>query len=59
MQKLSGISSGKNNKSCGIFITNPTKVVLHFYDFSMIFYAIYKNRETANTIEVLLLRGGP
>jgi hypothetical protein len=28
------------NKVVGYFITNPTKLVFHFYDFSMIFYAI-------------------
>jgi hypothetical protein len=26
------------------FITNPKKLVLHFSDFSVIFYAIYKNQ---------------
>jgi hypothetical protein len=43
MQKLSGISSGQNNKSCRIFHHEPKKLVLHFSDFSTIFYAIYKN----------------
>jgi hypothetical protein len=28
------------------FTTNPTKLVLHFSDFSMIFYAIYKKQES-------------
>jgi hypothetical protein len=26
------------------FTTDPTKLVLHFYDFSVIFYAIYKKQ---------------
>jgi hypothetical protein len=38
---------------------NPTKLVLHFSDFSVIFYAIYKNQQTHFTILVALLQGGP
>jgi hypothetical protein len=38
---------------------NPTKLVLHFSDFSVIFYAIYKNQQTHFTISVALLQGGP
>jgi hypothetical protein len=59
MQKLSGTSSGKNNKSCGIFTTNPTKLGLHFAGFSTIFYAIYNNQQSHFTIEVSVLRTGP
>jgi hypothetical protein len=33
MQKLTRTSSGKNNKSCRFFTTNPTKLGLHFSDF--------------------------
>jgi hypothetical protein len=44
MQKLTGISSGKNNKSCRIFHHKPNKLVLHFSDFYTIFYTIYKNQ---------------
>jgi hypothetical protein len=36
-----------------------TKVVGHFSDFSMIFYAIYKNQEIIFTIGVHLLQQGP
>jgi hypothetical protein len=54
MQKLTGISSGQNNKSVGYFTMNPTKLVLYFSDFSVIFYAIYKNQEMAITIEVVV-----
>jgi hypothetical protein len=32
---------------------------LHFSDFSVIFYAIYKNKQTHFTILVALLQGGP
>jgi hypothetical protein len=35
---------------------NPTKLVSHFFDFSVIFYAIYKNQEITLTIEVHLLQ---
>jgi hypothetical protein len=38
---------------------NPTKLVLHFFDFSVIFYAIYKKQEITLTIGVHLLQGGP
>jgi hypothetical protein len=38
---------------------NPKKLSLHFSDFSVIFYAIYKNQEIANTIGVTLLQEGP
>jgi hypothetical protein len=34
-------------------------LVLHFSDFSVIFYAIYKNQQTHFTIIVALLQGGP
>jgi hypothetical protein len=59
MQKLTGISSGQNNKSCRIIHNGSNKLVLHFYDFSTIFYAIYKNQQTHFTILVALLQGGP
>jgi hypothetical protein len=38
---------------------NPTKLALHFSDFSVIFYAIYKNQENGNTIGVTLLQERP
>jgi hypothetical protein len=34
-------------------------LVLHFSDFSVIFYTIYKNQQTHITIIVALLQGGP
>jgi hypothetical protein len=37
-------------KVVGVFTTNPTKVSLHFSEFSMIFYAIYKILQNSNTI---------
>jgi hypothetical protein len=38
---------------------NPTKLVLHFSDLSVIFHVIYKNQQTHFTILVALLQGGP
>jgi hypothetical protein len=38
---------------------NPTKLGLHFADFSVIFYAIYKNQENHFTIGVTQLQEGP
>jgi hypothetical protein len=38
---------------------NPAKLVFTFSDFSVIFYAIYKNQENTFTIEVHLLQQGP
>jgi hypothetical protein len=43
----------------GYFTTKPTKLVLHFSEFSVIFYAIYKNQQTHFTILVALVQGGP
>jgi hypothetical protein len=42
MPKILGNSSGKHNKSCRIFTTNPTKLSLHFSESSTIFYVFYK-----------------
>jgi hypothetical protein len=38
---------------------NPTKVILHFSEFSTIFYAIYKILQNINTIGDPLLHRGP
>jgi hypothetical protein len=43
-------------KVVGYFTLNPTKLVLNFSDFSVIFYAIYKNQEITLTIGVHLLQ---
>jgi hypothetical protein len=43
----------------GYFTINPKKLVLHFSDFSVIFYAIYKKQEINLTIGVHLLQRGP
>jgi hypothetical protein len=59
MQKLSGTSSGKNNKSCRIFTTNPITLSLHFSDSSTIFYGFYKILQNNNTIWDPLLHRGP
>jgi hypothetical protein len=41
------------------FTSNPTKLGLHFSDFSMMFYEFYKIQQNGNTIEETDLRGGP
>jgi hypothetical protein len=46
-------------KVVGFFTTNPTKLSLQFYDFSLIFYAIYNNQQQHFTISVTLLQEGP
>jgi hypothetical protein len=38
---------------------NPTKLSLHFSDFSVIFYAIYKKQQNSFTIGVVLLQERP
>jgi hypothetical protein len=43
----------------GFVTTNPKKLVLHFYDFSKIFYAIYKNQQGHFIISVTNLQAGP
>jgi hypothetical protein len=39
--------------------TNPTKLVLHFSEFSTIFYAFYKFQQNGSTIKDVSLRLGP
>jgi hypothetical protein len=41
------------------FTRRPTKLGLHFSDFSMIFYGFYKNQENCFTIEVFCFQPGP
>jgi hypothetical protein len=53
------LAQARITKVVGYFTTNPTKLVLHFCDFSVMFYAIYKNQQTHFTILVALLHGGP
>jgi hypothetical protein len=53
------LAQARITKVVGYFTTNLTKFVLHFSDFSVIFYAIYKNQEISFTIGVHLLQGGP
>jgi hypothetical protein len=38
------LAQARITKVAGYFTTNTTKLVLHFSDFSTIFYAIYKNQ---------------
>jgi hypothetical protein len=42
-----------------LFTSNPTKLSLHFSDFSTIFYAFYKFQQMEYTIEDVTLRRGP
>jgi hypothetical protein len=59
MQKLSGISSDQNKKSCRIICREPNKIGFAFSDFSMILHAIYKIQPNGFTIGVHLLQQGP
>jgi hypothetical protein len=42
MQKLSGKAIDMLYQSCSVFTRNPTKLSLHFSDFSTVFYGFYK-----------------
>jgi hypothetical protein len=42
-------------KVVGFFTENPTKLSLHFSEFSTIFYAFYKFQQIGYTIEVAVL----
>jgi hypothetical protein len=46
-------------KVVGLFTSNPTKLSLHFSDFCMIFYGIYKNQQNTCTIWDGVLHRGP
>jgi hypothetical protein len=59
MEKLKEISSGKNNKSCSIIHHESNKIGLHFSDFFVIVYAIYKIRQICVTIGVTFLQIRP
>jgi hypothetical protein len=50
MQKLSGTSAGKNNKSFRIFYNESNKIGVAFSDFSTMFYGFYKNQQNGFTI---------
>jgi hypothetical protein len=58
MQKLSGIGSGKNNKSCRIIHNGSNKIGFAVFRFFSILYAIYKKQPKHFTIGVTLLQGG-
>jgi hypothetical protein len=53
------LAQARITKVVGYFTMNPRKMVLHFSDFCMIFYAIYKNQENCNTIGDTLLQKNP
>jgi hypothetical protein len=44
------LTQARITKVVGFFAMNPTKLSLHFSDFSVILYAIYKNRQITYTI---------
>jgi hypothetical protein len=44
------LAQARITKVVGSFTTNPTKLSLHFAEFSTIFYAIYKIPQNSNTI---------
>jgi hypothetical protein len=56
MQKLKGLAQARITIVVGYFTMNPKKLVLHFSDFSVIFYAIYKILEFTFIIGVHLLQ---
>jgi hypothetical protein len=53
------LAQARTTKVVGYFTMNRTNLVLHFSDFSVIFYAIYKNQPKGFTISVDLLQQGP
>jgi hypothetical protein len=53
---LQELAQARITKGVGYFTMNPTKLALHFADFSVILYAIYKNQEITFTIGVHLLQ---
>jgi hypothetical protein len=59
MQNYQELAQERITKVVGFFTTNPTKLVLHFSEFSTNFYAIYKNQQKHFTISVTNLQSGP
>jgi hypothetical protein len=59
MQQISGISSGKNNKSCRIIHSGSKKISFAFFRFFMILYAIYKIQPKHFYYLGYQLQGGP
>jgi hypothetical protein len=60
MQKLSGNSFSKNNKSCSTFHQQSNKIEFAFFsEFSMVFYGFSKFQYFGNTIEDWVFRLGP
>jgi hypothetical protein len=57
--KILGNSSGKNNKVVEFFSWSPTKLGLHFYEFSTIFYGFYKIQHLHLDLGETVLRTGP
>jgi hypothetical protein len=53
------LAQDRITKVVGYFTVNPTKLFLHFFDFSTILYRFYKKQESHFTIGVTLLQEGP
>jgi hypothetical protein len=53
------LAQAKITKVVGHFTTNPTKLVLHFSDFSTIFYTSYKKQPKHFTIGVTTSQKDP
>jgi hypothetical protein len=56
MQKLTGISSGQNNKSCRIFRHEPNKIGFAFFRFVYDFIRNLQESGNCNTIGDTLLQ---
>jgi hypothetical protein len=50
MQNYQELAQARITKVVGFFTTNPTKLSLHFSDFSTILYGFYKNQLRGFTI---------
>jgi hypothetical protein len=59
MKNYQELAQARITKVVRFFTTNPTKVILNFYDFSRIFYGFYKILQMTNTIEVTALQSAP
>jgi hypothetical protein len=53
------LAQARISKVVGYFTKNPKKLVLHFSDFSVIFYTIYKNQSKLKYYLRTTLQLGP
>jgi hypothetical protein len=59
IQKLSGKTMDKFYKSCRVFTRSPTKLSLHFSEFSTIFYRFHKFQVKGFSIEEAVFATNP